>query len=280
MTRIISTLHTANDATVMPNSTAKTLLGGATVILPAWAKSILAVSAKSGIMVPVASVGFNPQVDIESNDLSIMPFQVFAPPVAPIIGAASHSMNMSRPEIYQMNASCNGGEQISCYGTALLAPGATMTPYVGVNLIVSNERPQVNGILAPQRRSKTGTLTGTGTTANADVAGTRYNFSGGRHIVELLGIMNGAVPTASTGFTGEAKFTSNEFAGVSAAQLDFRSLGGAFGTLGMGYLDGVSRLPVDIPLQPGQGQVNIQDYGYFSNISSSAGYFCTGTVYE
>lgn len=273
MRPIISTIHTANDSTVMPNSTAKTLLGAATIILPSWAKSVMAVSAKTGSMVPVASVSFTPQVDVESNDLRLMPFQVFGPPIASIVGNASQ--NVSKPEIYQINAPCNGGEQISVYGTALQAPGSTLTPYVGANLIVSNMSPNV-----PQRRSKTGTLTVTGTTSGADVAGTRYNFSGGSHIVEVIGVLNDLVPTASTGFTGHYKLTSNEFDGVSEVKCDFRSIAGSIGTTGNGYIDGVSRLPLDIPVQPGQGQVNIQDYAYFSNISSSQGAFCTGVMYE
>ena len=281
MRPIISTVHTANDCTVMPNSTAKTLLGGATVILPSWAKSIMAVVAKASTEVPVASIGFAPLVEVESNDLGVMPFQVFAPPTASIIGAASHTQNTAKPEVYQLNASCNGGEQMSCYGTGLVATGGTMTGFIGTNLIVSNMRPEVMaGVLAKQRRAKVGTITSTGVTANADVAGTRYNFSGGTHITELQGIAYLQAPVASKGLAGHAKYTSNEFDGVSEVKMDFNPLSGAFGTLGMSIVDGVSRLKVDVPVLPGQGQVNIQDYGYFGVVSSTAGYFCTGLIYE
>lgn len=275
MRPIISTIHTINDQTVMPNSTAKTLLGGATVILPSWAKSIMAVVTKASTEVPVASIPFLPQVDVESNDLKVMPFQVFAPPTASIIGAASHSQNTPKPEIYQMNVPCNGGEQMSIYGTGLIATGGTMTGFVGANLIISNMSPTL-----PQRKAKIGTLTTSGTAANADVAGTRYNFSGGTHIVELQGVAALRAPVASKGMAGHIKYTSNEFDGVSECKLDLVPCSGAFGTLGMSYLNGVSRLPVNVPVQPGQGQVNIQDYAYFSVISSTAGDFCSGVIYE
>lgn len=281
MRPIISTVHTANDATVMPNSTAKTLLGGATVILPAWCKSILAVVAKSNVEVPVAGVSFLPQIDIESQDLTLQPFQVFAPPVANIVGNASH--NVAGPETYKMNAMTNGGEQISCYGTGLVATGGTMTGFLGVNLIVSNQRPEMPGqpgVLAKQRKAKTGTLTSTGTTANADVAGTRYNFSGCQHIVELQAIAANTTLVASKGLHGHVKYTSAEFDGPTEVKMDLKPTAGGIATTGNSYIDGVSRLPVDIPVLPGQGQVNIQDYGYFSNISSTAGYFGSGVIYE
>jgi len=277
--RIVSTVHTANDMTVMPNSTAKTLLGAATVILPSWARSIWAVVAKSGIEVPVAGVGFNPLLEVESNDISLTPFQVFPPPVANIVGNASH--NVSRPEVYAANIPVNGGEQISIYGTALVAPGATMTGFVGGNLVISNERPEIApGWMAPQRHAKVGTLTSTGTTASADVAGTRYQFSGATKITELQAIANATTLVASKGFAGHAKYTSPEFKGVSEVKMDFAAIAGGIATTGNSYIDGVSRLKVEIPLLPGKGQVNIQDYAYFSNISSTAGYFGTGVLYE
>lgn len=259
----------------MPNSTAKTLLGGATIILPSWCKSIMAVVAKSNVEVPVAGVSFLPQVDIESQDLTLQPFQVFGPPIANFVGNASH--NVSKPEVYKMNARTNGGEQISAYGTALVAPGATMTPFVGVNLIISNMAipPGV-----PQRKAKIGTITSTGTTASADVAGTRYNFSGGEHIVELQAVVGATTLVASKGFNGHAKYTSAEFDGPSEVKLDFNPIAGGIATTGNSIIDGVSRLAVDIPLLPGKGQVNIQDYAYFSNISSTAGNFATGVIYE
>ena len=275
MRPIISTIHTANDATVMPNSTAKTLLGGATVILPSWTKSIMAVVAKSNAEVPVAGVSFLGQVDIESQDLTLQPFQVFAPPIANFVGNASH--NVIKPEIYKMNARTNGGEQISCYGTALVAPGATLTPFVGVNLVISNI-PVSPGIV--QRKAKCGTLTTTGTTASADVAGTRYNFSGGEHIVELQAIAANTTLVASKGLNGHIKYTSAEFDGPSEVKMDLHPTAGGIATTGNSIIDGVSRLPVDIPLLPGKGQVNIQDYAYFSNISSTAGNFCDGVIYE
>jgi len=279
MRPIISTVHTANDSTAMPNSTAKTLLGSATVILPSWAKSILAVSAKSCVANVTTATPYDGQIDVESNDLSVMPFQVFPAPIAGIINTTATTL-ATKPEIYKMNAACNGGEQISIYGTALNAPGATDALYLGANLLVSNIRPEVMGQLAKQRRAKVGTYTATGTTANADVAGTRYNFSGGSHIVELMGILNNVTVIADKGFAGHIKYTSNEFDGVSEVKMDLNPVSGGFGTTGNAMADGASRLVVDIPVLPGQGQVNIQDYAYFGAISSTAGKFCSGVIYE
>jgi len=275
MRPIISTLHTQNDVTAIL-STTKTQLGGSTVILPAWAKSILAVVPKVINTTSVAAQSINGLVEVESNDLSLMPFQCFPSPVGSLLGTMNN--NVAKPEIYQINAPCNGGEQVNLYGTALVAL-TTMLGWAGATLIVSNMRPTApNGQLAKQRHAKVGSITGTGTTAGSDVAGTRYNFSGAEHIVELQAIVTPLVRAATDGMSGYLKYTSNEFDGVADVKMDFSPICGGIATVDSCYIDGASRLKgIDIPVAA--GQVNIQDYCYFGKIGS-AGNFCSGLIYE
>lgn len=276
---IVSTLTTQNGLTNMTGTT-KTQLGGATLILPKWARSIMALVPYALNDVSVAAISVISLAEVESNDVNLVPFQVFPAPVGSLLGTINNLV--SRPEKYQMNAPVVGGEQVNVYGTCLVTPGATLTAYMGATLVVSDTPVvQADGVTpAPQKRAKVGTVTSTGTTANSDVAGTRYNFSGGKHITELQAVMTPAVRAASDGIGGYFKYTSNEFVGVSDTRLPMTPVCGGIATIDTGFVDGPSRLPVDIPLAPGMGQVNIQDYAYFGLAPAGAGNFATGVIYE
>lgn len=275
---IVSTLTTANGVTNMLTTT-KTQLGGATVILPKWARSIMAVIPYAMNDTSVAAIAMITLCEVESNDANLVPFQVLPAPVGSILGTINN--NVAKPEKYQMNAPVVGGEQLNIYGTCLVTPGATLTAYMGATLVVTDS-PVINpdGSQAAQKRAKVGTATSTGTTATSDVAGTRYNFSGGRHITELMGVVTPAVRAAADGIAGYFKYTSNEFVGVSDVRMPITPICGGLATTDSAYIDGASRLPVDIPLAPGMGQVNIQDYVYFGLVPAGAGNFVTGVVYE
>lgn len=272
MTRpIISALHTGY--TSLGLSTAKTQLGGAAVILPSWAKSILAVKPAVNIFDPTTAEGVITSCDVESNDLSLMPFQVLPAPIAScLLGSASVQLKVNKPEIYSMGVPCGGGEQVSVYETALVAN--TAAPTGGATLIVSN-MPAGH----PQRHAKIGTLTSTGVTATSDVAGTRYNFSSARHIIELQAAMIGSLVTTVRGWMGYVKYTSNEFEGVADVKMELNPIAGGQGADITQSVDGTTRQIVDIPVS--SGQVNIQDYAYFGVVSpTTAGNFVTGVIYE
>ncbi|WP_143311646.1 hypothetical protein, partial [Candidatus Methanoperedens nitratireducens] len=256
--------------TSLGTGTAKTKMGGANVILPQWARSLLAVLPQAAIDTVTAAQSLIAQCDIESDDVPVVPFQCLTAPVAGLLGASGGALFTPKTEKYAIGCPLNGGEQIAAYLTALVAN--TSAPTGGVGLVVSNMR-------APhaQRHAKMGTLTSTGTGASADVAGTRYNFSGGNRILELFGA---AVPTtvaAADGIIGYIKYQSNEFKQSVPLKLPLNPISGGLGTLTIAFVDGVSRQPVSVPIP--RAQVNIQDYLYMGLAPGTAGNFVDGLVY-
>ena len=263
----ISILHTC--FTGLGTSTAKTKLGGASVILPAWAKSVLAVIPQVTIDVPTVSESVLPLLEVESNDVSIMPYQVLVNPLNAVLGATVGPLNLGN-EKYVMGAPVNGGEQIDVYMTPLVAN--TAAPNGGCAVVVSN-MPAGH----KQRHAKVGTLTSSGTTASSDVAGTKYNFSGARHIVELMGMFGHGTIAAADAVNAYIKFTSSEFDGISDSRLPLEPIAGGLSTI-FATCTKVARAPVDIPVM--DGQVNIQDYLYMGLAPASAGKFISGVIYE
>lgn len=263
------------------DSTTKTKMGAADVLLPAWTRMIPAMRptlTQDTVTTGEPVLGI---AAIESGDVPILPFEVLPAPTGAGLGS-SISTFQSKPEEYVMNVKCLGGEAISCYMTG--GYNHTTEPYGGISLAIANEewvKMFARGLR--QRHAKIGTVTSTGTTASSDVAGTRYAFSGGDHIVELIGVaVHGTVATGD-GMAGYVKYTSNEFEqSVTDVKLPLNPVNGALigagYIMGTTYVDGVSRVPVDIPV--GRGQVNIQDYAYFGIIPAAAGRFVDGVIYE
>ena len=263
----ISILHTGY--TSLGTGTAKTQLGGSSVILPSWAKSILAVIPQVTIDVPTVSESVLPLLEVESNDVSIMPYQVLVSPINATLGATVGALNLGN-EKYAVGAPVQGGEQIDVYMKALVAN--TAAPNGGCGIVVS-DRPAGH----KQRHAKVGTLTSSGTTATSDVAGTRYNFSNAKHIVELMGMFGHGTVAAADAINAYIKFTSSEFDGISDARLPLEPIAGGLSTI-FSTCTKVARAPVDIPVF--DGQVNIQDYLYMGLAPAAAGNFLSGVIYE
>lgn len=256
--------------TSMGTSTSKTLMGGANIILPAWAKSILAVIPQCTIDVPTVSQSVIPLCELESDDVQVNPYQVLGAPIAACLGATVGSL-VAKPEKWAVGCPVNGGEQIRAYMTALVAN--TAAPYGGVSIVISDRSAG-----HAQRHAKVGTLTSSGTSAASDVAGTRYNFSAANRIVELQGILAPATVAAADALMGYFKFSSNEFRQTVPLKLPITPTSGGLSTIFSNLIDGVSRAPVDVPVSP--VQVNIQDYLYMGLAPAANGNFITGVVYE
>ncbi len=269
MKPIIAIEHTG--FTSLGTGTAKTKLGAANVILPAWAKSILAVIPVGVIDTVTAAQSLITSCELESDDVPINPYQVLPAPIAGLLGASGGGLFAGKAEQYAVGCPVNGGEQIAVSMTALVLN--TSAPYGGAALVISN-MPAGHA----QRHAKIGTLTSTGTTASSDVAGTRYNFSGAKHIVELIGAVVPTTVAAADGILGYIKYTSNEFDQAVPLKLPVNPIAGGLGTLNISFIDGVSRAPVDVPVSP--GQVNIQDYLYMGLAPGTAGNFVDGVIYE
>jgi len=257
-------------STSLGTGTTKTLLGGADMALPEWARSIVAVIPIVNIDVPTVEESVIAKLILESDDFTVGPFEVLASPAGGCIGATV-GPSISEPEKYVVNCPVPGGAKLSVYGQALVAN--TAAPVMSCGIIVSSEPPT-----GPQRFAKMGTLTSTGTTASTDVAGTQYAFSKGRKIVELFGIVAPAALAAADAMQGYIRFSSSEFSRSTPSKMQFNPVPGGLSTIFSTKLDGVTRLPVCIPLD--KGQKNIQDYLYMDLAPAGAGSFVSGVIIE
>ena len=249
-------------------STAKVLLGGANLVLPDWAKSIVSVSPIVNIDIPTVSESVLAQCILESDDFNIGPFEVPAAPISSCLGATIAPF-VATPEVYPVNCPVNGG-QLKIYGKALVAN--TAAPVMTVSVTISSEPPR-----GPQYFAKMGTLTSSGIVASTEVAGTQYQFSKGRRIVELFGVLVPDTVAAGDALSGYIRFSSSEFTHVTPAKLELNPCVGGLSTIFSTKIDGVSRQKVSIPVNG--GQTNIQDNLYMDLAPAAAGNFVSGVMF-
>ena len=257
-------------STGLGTGTTKTLLGGGNYVLPAWARSIVAVIPIVNIDVPTVSESVLAKLSVESEDFNCSPFEVLAAPLTSCLGATVAPF-VAKPEKYLMNCPVNGGDQMQLYGTALVAN--TAAPVMSCAIVMSSNPP-----MNPQRFAKMGTLTSTGTTASTEVAGTLYSFSKAHKIIEVFGAVVPDTVAAGDALAGFFRFWSTEFLQPTPLKMPFNPVPGGLSTIFSTKLDGVSRYPVEVETQP--GQVNIQDYVYLDLAPAAAGNFVTGMIFE
>jgi len=142
---------------------------------------------------------------------------------------------------------------------------------MAVTVVISSEPPAFT-----QRHAKLGTLTATGTTASTDVAGTAYTFTAGHRLIEVVGLVVSGAIVISKPFAGYIRFESSEFAAPTPLKLLLNPIQGVIGT-GAAPVLGVSRKSVDVPVR---APTTIQEYANFAVISSTAGSFVSGVIYE
>ena len=256
------------NATSLGTSTTKTLIGGANLVLPDWAKSIVEVRPIVNIDVPTVSESVIAQLILESDDFNIGPYEVLAAPISSCLGATVAPF-VAEPEVYPVNCPVDGG-QLKVYGKALVAN--TAAPVMSCSVTISSAPPR-----GSQFYAKMGTLTASGTTAATEVAGTQYQFSKGRKIVELFGALVPDTVAAADALAGYIRYSSSEFSHVTPAKLELNPCVGGLSTIFSTKIDGVSRQKVSIPLNP--GQTNIQDYLYMDLAPAAAGNFVSGVVF-
>lgn len=248
----------------------KTLIGGKSLILPEWARSIVAIIPIVTIDVPTAGESVIAKCTLESEDFTVGPFEVLASPISACLGATI-APSIAEPERYLVNCPVPGGAKLDVYGEALVAN--TSAPVMSCAVIVSSEPPT-----GKQRFAKMGSLTSTGTVASTDVAGTPYSFSKGHEIVEVFGVVAPDTVAAADALTGYIRFASSEFARSAPLKMPFTPIPGGLSTIFSTKLDGVSRLPVRIPLEV--GQKNISDYLYMDLAPAAAGSWVSGVIVE
>lgn len=257
------------NATSLGTGTTKTLLGGANLILPDWARSIVAVRPVVNIDVPTASESVIAKLILESDDFNVGPYEVLAAPLGACLGATVAPF-AAKPEYYPVNCPVSGG-QLKIYGQALVAN--TAAPVMSCAVVVSNQPPK-----GKQKYAKMGTLTSTGTTASTEVSGTTYNFTKSTRITELFGVIAPDTVQAADALSGYIRYNSTEYTHVTPAKLELNPSPGGLSTIFSSKIDGVSREPVSIPTNT--GQVTIQDYLYMDVAPTAAGSFVSGVIFE
>ena len=257
-------------ATSLGTGTTKTLLGGGNLVLPGWARSIVAVIPVVNIDVPTVSESVLAKLILESDDFNVGPFEVLAAPLSACLGTTVAPF-AAKPERYLVNCPVNGGDQLKVYGQALVAN--TAAPVMSCTIVVSSNPPT-----GPQKFAKMGTLTSSGTTASTDVAGTQYSFSKANRITEIFGALVPGTTAAADALAAYIRFNSSEFSQVTPLKLEMNPVPGGLSTLYSTKLDGVSRLPVEVPCNA--GQINIQDYLYMDLAPAAAGNFVSGVIFE
>lgn len=258
------------EMTSLGTSNAKTQLNsGNNLILPAWARTILAVIPIAMSDTPTANKPVIPQLVLESDDFNVQPFEVLGAPLTGPI--ASNPGQVGKSERWILNCPVHGGDQLKIYGKNLQADG-TAAPYMGCAIIVSDQPPQ-----GAQSHARMGTLTATGAAAT-DVAGTAYNFSGGRAIKEIFGTLVFNAQAADEGYLGYTRYASSEFTHPTPLKLPLEALCGADTAAAGSMCPGVSRVKVDVPVQP--GPVTINDYNRIILAGAATGLWISGVVYE
>ena len=247
--------------------TTRTKVGSYT--LPSWCRSILAVIPTLAEITPTTVQSVSAKFELESDSLNLKPYEILPAPIGAGLGATFNTL--TGVEKYLVGINTGGGEIVDIYGTALVAN--TVAPELAATLILSDKPSPFT-----QRHAKLGTVTSTGTTPDTDVGGTAYQISNAKRIVELIGLVHPKTIAAGDAVLGKIKYTSSEFALNSPLDLPLKPLSFGLGATGSMLIPGVSRLDVDMPVKP--GQVNIQDYLYADILTAAAGSFISGVVYE
>ena len=259
--------------TSLGTGTTKTLIGGGNLVLPGWARSIVAIIPTVSIAVPTAAQSVITKVSLESDDFTVGPFEVPAAPLGSFLGALSNP-GLAKAERYLVNCPVNGGDQLKIYGQALVLN--TGAPSMSVAVVVSDQPPG-----GSQRFAKMGVLTATGLVASTEVAGTLYSFSKARRIVELLAVVAPTTVAAAEDIHGHIRYSSSEFEYAGPLKLPYNPVIAGLGATTINtIIDGVSRAPVDFPIKAGTSQTNIQDYFTMNGTLAVAGYFVTGVIFE
>ncbi len=260
-------------STIMSGVT-KVQLGAKSAVLPGDAKALKQIHTLHAAAGMTTIQSLSIKYEIESSDLkNVTPYEVLgAPTGAGLVASTAIPSPFTGMEHYDVEVECRGSDQVNVYGTSLV--DATIEPEALAYLFVDTNMPAMQ-----QRHAKMGTMT-TITGADADVAGTKYTFSGGSRIVELFGAVHFKTLASLDALLGGIKYTSSEFMSSLPQELPiYPFTAGVTTTNIVAHIPGVSRLKgVDIPLKP--GQVAIQDYGNFNLTPATAdSAFIDGVIY-
>lgn len=208
--------------------TTKTKLGGTQVyatgadyLLPTAARCIVAVRPKVVGTTPTANLAVVSTLKVESADLGMKDFEVFANPIDSGLGTAEMQALDAAPW-YPLLQPCMGGEKVQFYGTAQIAN--TVAPLMSCDVLLSNTWPEgfdgrswrpgygpVQGKIAGINSGGGPTATGTaasslGTDAGVTIAGPF------KRLIGLYGVVVGTTPAASKPISGWFSVNASEIA--------------------------------------------------------------------
>lgn len=224
--------------TELGTGTTKTLLGGAALVLPAWARSILAVRPTLTIDDATINEYVLANITLESDDFSIQPYLALCNPIE--AAETTGSLFAGEPPWYPVNCPINGGDRLKAYGTALT--GNTAAPRISLQVIMSDKK------AGAQIHGKIGTATALGAAA-ATIVEAAYTLTGGNTLKEILGAVGILAPTAPDSVAGRFEFISNDLKDPTPLKLPIHPMCGSISNVaGSQMTPGLSRAKVDVPI--------------------------------
>lgn len=227
--------------TSIGTSTTATLLGGANLKLPDGAKEILGIFAfLTSPAGNTAAESVNGKIDVQSDDLRINPYTVFANPIGSSL-LKSVAQVQGEAQFFPINCKCNGGEELKIYGQAQIAH--TIAPYMGCLVVFTN---QPTG--KPQVFSKVSATATTGTAA-ARVASGSITITGGSRLVSIAGYAVGTTVAALKGLAGYFDLSSDDFTPSWLIHLPIEPISGQVDTNIQECVSTLGRKKVDIAIR-------------------------------
>jgi len=277
----VGVIRTGTSAAIGTGVTKTKISPTSGLFMPADGKALLTIKPMATVLLTTTVQTVAVRCDVESADVrNLGPFEVLMAPFGDSLTAGSPFIGM---EEYKFNAPLFGGEALNVYATALVAN--TADPEAMAYVTVSNDgRDLIHPLthqMMTQRHAKLGTATAAGIVEDTDIAGTKYSFSGGKRIIELFGEHIPGTVAANDALLGGIKYTSSEFVDSIPQELPLYPWAYGVGATGSILIPGVSRQKVNIPVKP--GQVNIQDYfnaGVLPAAATAPHYFVDGVIYE
>lgn len=266
-------------------STAKTELSGdrsgnsTDYVLPAAAKGIISIQPYLYIVTPTATQSLIASLKIESDDLGIKDFEVFAPPGMATVSTPSPSMtDLMRTAEYPVYFPCLGGEKVQVYGIPQVAN--TVAPFMGAMIKWTDDTSQLT---QPQFRARiggtpgaAGSVTSTGTSATS-VTGATITLAGqpARTIRAVTGIIANTTLAAVKPLAGWFSFNSPELSYVLRAP--FEPVQGPLAAT-MPPTQHLTRVDnLSVPIQPPS---TIQTALQLTAAPTTAGSFANGLIYN
>src|SRR5712692_8536541 len=249
-------------AVSLGTSTAKTKLGGTQVqgtsadyILDTAARCIAAVRPKIVLTTPTANQAVLATLKVESTDLGMKDYEVFANPIDSGLGTAEEMLQDAAPW-YPLMQPCNGQEKVQFFGTPQVAN--SVAPLMACDVLLSNVWPQGYGDIGGGRtgwqagygavQAKVaginygGGPTSTGTAANTPATDGGVTVSGPKkRLIGLFGVVVGTTPAASKPISGQVSVNASEFS-LNPQQWNAEPSTGFLGTSTTGALAHISKV--------------------------------------